>query len=160
MRVLRIEIGVRCLVIVRNQPPPTSYSRPFDDICLSVHYDTWQHSTSTPSAIQGHRVHAFSTDHSFFRISPDLPIHITMAAPKPQATNHVNPAPVPEVSAIPAEGSARQRGPVEEVIAKRMKQIGKKLASRTLVHPCVVSPQARDRLVIESIIGSLGIPHD
>ena len=45
---------------------------------------------------------------------------------KPHGT-HVNPDPTPEVAAIPTDKAARQRGPVEEVIFKRMKQLGKKL---------------------------------
>lgn len=45
-------------------------------------------------------------------------------------TSHVNPEPTPEVAGISAESSSRQRGPVEEVIAKRMKQLGKKLVCR------------------------------
>lgn len=54
---------------------------------------------------------------------------------------HVNPSPVPEMSATgagagvgpaaPAANGERQRGPVEEVIAKRMRQLGKKLVSLT-----------------------------
>ena len=42
---------------------------------------------------------------------------------------HINPSPVPEMSsAVPLDANGeRQRGPVEEVIAKRMRQLGKKL---------------------------------
>ncbi len=66
--------------------------------------------------------------------------------PQPQTSpsvsaTHVNPAPGPETSATGAdavlsiaavagtvnENGERQRGPVEEVIAKRMRQLGKKL---------------------------------
>jgi hypothetical protein len=45
------------------------------------------------------------------------------------AGNHVNPDPAPEVAAITIDKATRQRGPVEEVIFKRMKQLGKKLVS-------------------------------
>lgn len=46
------------------------------------------------------------------------------------STTHVNPTSVPEMSAAALpNGGLRQRGPVEEVIAKRMRQLGKKLVS-------------------------------